>query len=142
MAYEKKKLNEYEKENSSYAEQNEYQMQKEKELENTIKMQQLTQTNGKKRNKFFVNLNKLFQDVNDDVKKNKNIALNRVKESSETIRSYQEKISKKSELLKVFQQVKLDANNYFTNKLEKESIKDFRVVLERLEEDISYLKVN
>ena len=138
MNFEKKKLHKLGNEDISYSQQNDYQMQKEKELENNIKT---SQANGKKKNKFFLSLNKLIQDVNDDIKKNKNQNIDELKKSSELYRLYEQEISNKNDILGVFHQVKSNAISYFTKKFEKETIKDFRIVLERLEGDISNFKV-
>jgi hypothetical protein len=138
---EKHKIQILENKNNSYVQHNEFLVQKEKDFEKTINMQVKGQIDAKKKPKFFVNLNKLVQEVNSENYRNKNITLNELKIVSETTQLLDNKIKWKEECLSVFEQVKIEARNYFSKKYEKESIKDFRVLLERFEEDLVFLKV-
>jgi hypothetical protein len=99
------------------------------------------QLDAKKKPKLFVNLNKLVQEVNSENYRNKNITLSQLKNVTETTKLLDNEIKWREDCLNVFKEVKTDALTYFSKKYEKESIKDFRVLLERFEEDLAYLKV-
>jgi hypothetical protein len=85
---------------------------------------------------------KLIEDVNSDLLRNKNTTLAEHMHSIDKFNKVKEKIVKYDEYIDVFQKVKVEAKKIMGKKMERETIKGFRSVLERIGMEVDTLKVN
>jgi hypothetical protein len=85
---------------------------------------------------------KLIEEVNSDLLRNKNITLAEHMHSVDKFNKVKDKIVKYDEYIDVFQKVKYEAKKIMGKKMERETIKDFRNVLERIGAEVNTLRVN
>ena len=141
----------------SYDRQIEYQVQKENQFEKTMKnleqsshkleletiknpnkvrediIEKKAEIKQKQKNELMVG--KIIEEVNSGLHKNKHVTLKEQVNLSVKTRKINEKIMKFKNYIDIFSQVKSEAKSIISKKLEKETIKDMRNLIERLGED-------
>lgn len=87
-------------------------------------------------------IEKLVEEVDSGLHENKHATLTEHLIAEEKLRKLHKKIMKYDEYGETFKQVKVEAKKIIEKKLERETIKDFKVILEKLGHDQVILKVN